>query len=204
MPAGSHINDAVQDNNATWVTGVKKAGSSQYMFTYKIENNNGLATYKDSIINLKAAANRIAILNGGTADPDSSHIGITGFRNNKKNNFQPEDLSYITRIYIPHFYLFSEKIKYTKPVILSASLSQNIPNPFNNTTTINYSIPQQFSSAQIIITDQSGKVLKQININSVAKGSLNVDASTLPSGAYCYSLIVNGKLIDTKQMVLVK
>src|SRR6266498_4749931 len=38
--------------------------------------------------------------------------------------------------------------------ISSASLEQNTPNPFSRATTINYTLPQQFSSAKIIITDK--------------------------------------------------
>jgi len=85
----------------------------------------------------------------------------------------------------------------------NASLGQNIPNPFSNSTTINYTLPQQYSSAEIIVTDKNGNTLKQI-ILSDNKGSITVDASTLTSGAYQYSLIIDGKLIDTKQMVLIK
>lgn len=83
-------------------------------------------------------------------------------------------------------------------------LQQNIPNPFTNTTIIGYSIPSKFSNAQIVITDKNGKNLKQINISGTGKGSVNIDASILASGAYQYSLIVDGRLIDTKQMVLAK
>jgi hypothetical protein len=82
----------------------------------------------------------------------------------------------------------------------AASLQQNIPNPFNHTTTIGYSLPDKFSSAQIIILDKNGKQLKQINIVGMRKGVVNVDASTLSSGAYNYSLIVDGRLIASKQM----
>jgi len=89
-------------------------------------------------------------------------------------------------------------------VISNASLQQNIPNPFNHTTTINYSLPQQYSSAKIIVVDKSGKVLKEVNVSGNSKGSTTVDASTLASGAYNYSLFVDGKLIDTKQMMLIK
>jgi hypothetical protein len=89
-------------------------------------------------------------------------------------------------------------------VLSSAALQQNIPNPFAQTTTISYSLPQKFSSAKMIVTDKSGKVLKQVNLSGSGKGSLNVDASTLASGAYQYSLYVDGKLIDSKQMVLTK
>jgi len=85
-------------------------------------------------------------------------------------------------------------------VMSDASLQQNIPNPFNHTTTINYSLPRQHSSAKIIVVDKSGKVLKEVNVSGNSKGSIMVDASTLASGAYNYSLFVDGKLIDTKQM----
>jgi len=87
-------------------------------------------------------------------------------------------------------------------VISAASLQQNIPNPFNHTTTINYILPQQYSSAKIIITDKSGKVLKEVNVTGAGKGNFKLDASTLASGAYQYTLYVDGKLIDTKQMIL--
>ena len=88
-------------------------------------------------------------------------------------------------------------------VISSSSLQQNIPNPFTHTTNIGYSLPQKFTSAQIVITDKSGRIIKAINILS-NKGNVIIDASTLASGAYQYSLIVDGRLIDTKQMVLAK
>jgi hypothetical protein len=88
--------------------------------------------------------------------------------------------------------------------ISSASLGQNIPNPFSNTTTISYTLPKSFASAQILITDKSGKVLKQVNVSGSARGSVQIDAATLSGGAYQYSLLVDGKLIDTKQMEHIK
>jgi hypothetical protein len=85
-----------------------------------------------------------------------------------------------------------------------ASLQQNIPNPFTHTTTIGYSLLQKFTNAQIIITDKLGKTLKTVNISGSGKGSLTVSASTLASGAYQYSLLIDGRLIATKQMVIAK
>jgi hypothetical protein len=85
-----------------------------------------------------------------------------------------------------------------------ASLEQNIPNPFANSTTIGYTLPQKFSSAQIIIADKNGKVLKQFTLSGAGKGSVHVDAAMLSSGAYSYALYVDGKMIDSKQMVLAK
>jgi hypothetical protein len=85
----------------------------------------------------------------------------------------------------------------------TASLQQNIPNPFNQSTTIHYNLPSKFNSAQIVISDYSGKALKQFTVSST-KGSITVYAATLSSGTYNYSLIVDGKLIDTKQMILTR
>jgi flagellar hook assembly protein FlgD len=88
--------------------------------------------------------------------------------------------------------------------ISTASLEQNTPNPFKNVTIINYTLPQQYASAKVMITDKSGKIIKEINVTGTGKGSVQVDASTLASGAYQYSLLINGKLIGTKQMVLAR
>ena len=57
---------------------------------------------------------------------------------------------------------------------------------------------------QFIIVDKNGRTLKDINLSGSGTGSLTVDASTLASGAYHYSLFVDGKLIATKQMILTK
>ncbi len=91
---------------------------------------------------------------------------------------------------------------YTANITDGASLEQNAPNPFNNSTSIGYTLLQKFTVAQIIITDKAGKTLKAVNISGTGKGKLTVDASVLASGAYNYSLIVDGKLIGTKQMIL--
>ena len=95
--------------------------------------------------------------------------------------------------------------------ITSAMLGQNIPNPFNQSTTISYSIPRKFSLAQIIVSDVSGKLIKQINlpastqgISGSSTGSVNINAASLTSGTYQYSLLVDGKLISTKKMILSK
>lgn len=84
------------------------------------------------------------------------------------------------------------------------SLGQNIPNPFKNVTTINYTLPQKYTSAKMVITDKSGKIIKQINVSGVGKGTVQLDAANLSSGSYQYALWLDGKLSGSKQMVLVK
>lgn len=88
--------------------------------------------------------------------------------------------------------------------LTNAALEQNTPNPVSNSTSIRYSLPQKFSNAQLIITDNNGRTMKQVKIADGGNGVVNVDASLLISGTYTYSLIVDGKIISTKQMIVKK
>jgi hypothetical protein len=98
----------------------------------------------------------------------------------------------------------ANKNEKTSTIITNASLEQNKPNPFTHNTTIGYTLPPNFTRAQIKITDINGKALKAINISGSGKGTLNVDAAILSSGAYNYSLYINGKLVSSKQMERLK
>ena len=86
----------------------------------------------------------------------------------------------------------------------TSSLAQNIPNPFKNSTIINYQLPKQYSSAKMMITDKAGNILKEIDITGSGKGNIKIDASTLAAGTYQYTLIVDGKILNSKQMVIIK
>ena len=83
-------------------------------------------------------------------------------------------------------------------------LGQNIPNPFNNTTAINYSVA---SSANVTLTvvDMTGKVVLTVNEGTKAAGDykITLDASTLAGGMYHYTLS-NGATSITKAMSVVK
>ena len=83
-------------------------------------------------------------------------------------------------------------------------LDQNTPNPFAEQTTITFSIPEDIGSAMIAFYDKSGRVMKMLTIDERGKGSITVFAEKLSSGIYSYSLIADGKVIDTKKMVCSK
>jgi hypothetical protein len=57
-------------------------------------------------------------------------------------------------------------------------------------------------NAFIRVVDNNGKLIKAFQINAIGYGQVELDCSNLVSGTYHYSLLVNGKLIDTKSMVL--
>jgi hypothetical protein len=88
--------------------------------------------------------------------------------------------------------------------IAGARLDQNVPNPFNNSSSISYYIPSGSHNAQLMITDASGKTLKTYSITQNGSGKQIISGSELTSGMYQYSLLVDGKLVDSKKMVLSK
>ena len=82
-----------------------------------------------------------------------------------------------------------------------AVLYQNIPNPFGEETMINYYIPENTSNAKIIFFDMYGQSMKEVPLTETGSGNIHVDSKNLASGIYSYSLIIGGKVIDTKKMV---
>jgi hypothetical protein len=80
-------------------------------------------------------------------------------------------------------------------------LNQNVPNPFAEQTTITYNVPASVGKAQLIFFNTNGQVIQTVDIKTRGKGKVNVFASDLSSGLYNYSLVADGKVIDSKKMV---
>lgn len=83
----------------------------------------------------------------------------------------------------------------------SIVLDQNVPNPFAEQTTINYFLPENVSKAQILFYNAQGKLIQSTELTQKGKGQLNVFASDLTNGIYTYTLVVDGKIIETKKMM---
>ena len=82
-------------------------------------------------------------------------------------------------------------------------LYQNNPNPFKEATTIRFSLEDGIKSAYICIFDMTGKLLKKISIPD-GDTSVKISGGELGEGMFFYSLIVNGREIDTKRMIITK
>lgn len=83
-------------------------------------------------------------------------------------------------------------------------LQQNQPNPFGETTILNYSLASDARNAQVVIRSLNGKLVKSITLSSTDKGKITIDARELSSGTYTYTLMVNNKSVDTKLMVVTR
>lgn len=84
-----------------------------------------------------------------------------------------------------------------------AVLYQNAPNPFTNSTVIKFALPEYTTNASIMIFNLQGALVKQIPVN-YQQVSITINGSELTAGMYVYSLIVEGKEVDTKRMILTK
>jgi hypothetical protein len=80
-------------------------------------------------------------------------------------------------------------------------LNQNVPNPFAESTVINYSIPATVVKAQIHFYDGQGKLINSVEITTRGAGQLNVFGEDLSSGTYTYTLVADGQIVSTKKMV---
>ncbi len=83
-----------------------------------------------------------------------------------------------------------------------AQLGQNTPNPFDENTIIEYYLPKNVNNAQVAVYDNAGKMIKEISIEANGQGQLDLQLTNLASGTYHYSLIVDGKVQDSKKMIL--
>lgn len=83
-------------------------------------------------------------------------------------------------------------------------LAQNFPNPFNPTTTIQFSIPEN-SPVKLTVFELTGKVIATLIDRNLIAGEYqyNWDASKSASGIYFYRIDA-GNFSQTKKMILLK
>ena len=88
--------------------------------------------------------------------------------------------------------------------VSSATLQQNAPNPFSSNTLIRCNVPSTAKQAQLRVYSSDGNLLKTYTLNNKGMNQVIINGATLSSGQYAYSLSVDGKVVDCKNMVLTK
>jgi hypothetical protein len=82
-----------------------------------------------------------------------------------------------------------------------AILYQNEPNPAGDQTKIRYYISEESSHAEMVFFDMYGKEIKRVVLENKGNAEVDVNTKDLDAGAYSYSLIVDGNIIETKTLV---
>ncbi len=85
-----------------------------------------------------------------------------------------------------------------------AKLYQNNPNPFTSNTEIKYYLPNETKEASIRIYNLVGEEIAKFDLLDRGYANLTINGNVLKAGMYNYALLVDGQLIDTKQMVLTR
>ena len=94
------------------------------------------------------------------------------------------------------------------PTVLA--LHENYPNPFNPVTMIKYDLPNDALVSMRIYSILGEEVSTLVSGNmmagfhSVAWNGKNNSQQLLPSGVYVYQMSVDGAIVDTRKMLLVK
>jgi len=101
----------------------------------------------------------------------------------------------------------------SKPVSVKTSpniptnihLTQNFPNPFNSTTSFNYSLTLQ-NKVSLILYNMRGEVLRVLvdEIKPAGSHTITLNISDFDSGVYFYTLQTESGYSTTKKMTLIK
>lgn len=81
------------------------------------------------------------------------------------------------------------------------SISQNTPNPFTGQSTVRVSVPDDASDAYIDILTLNGASLKRIPVSN-GLSEVSLSSFEFAPGTYLYTLVVNGKVSETRRMIV--
>ncbi|HAS41764.1 MAG TPA: hypothetical protein DCS93_14895 [Microscillaceae bacterium] len=84
----------------------------------------------------------------------------------------------------------------------AGKLFQNNPNPAGRGTSIGYALDNSVNKATITVYDWNGKPVKTYSLAQRGEGNLTIGANELKPGMYTYVLLVDGKALDTKRMII--
>jgi len=101
----------------------------------------------------------------------------------------------------------SVTIKYTtyplgieKPIAFQGSLSSGYPNPANENVTFHYMAPTGLQG-NLMIRNLVGSAVKDVMLPS-SDGKITIPTADLPGGIYFCSLMVDGKVLATKKLMV--
>ncbi|HED36680.1 MAG TPA: T9SS type A sorting domain-containing protein [Ignavibacteria bacterium] len=137
---------------------------------------------------------------------------ITSFCDLSQTKYNYPGVSLWEYSQISHSYVWNEYAAAWQVTFVSAesnapiryNLSQNYPDPFNPTTTINYTVPKN-SFVIIRVYDILGNEVTTLVNEEKSVGNYNVqfNGSNLASGIYFYSMHA-GNYVETKKLILMK
>ena len=65
-------------------------------------------------------------------------------------------------------------------------------------------VPGDYNNARIKIMDTRGKVVRTYTLSGRGRGLVTIHAGELSAGFYTYTLLVDGIVVDSKNMLLTR
>ncbi|HMQ68237.1 MAG TPA: T9SS type A sorting domain-containing protein [Ignavibacteria bacterium] len=172
---------------------------------FGISNAIGYRTQNEIWVSMNLIDSFLISTDGGfnwnlTATPDNSIISDMTFAD-KRNGWAVGKDGVILKYNSSLINIFNNEIHSPD----NYALYQNYPNPFNPDTRISYKL-RITSYVSLKVYDVLGNEIADLVNENKPAGSYKVEfsGSGLSSGIYFYSLYVNGVLVDTKSMMLLK
>lgn len=81
------------------------------------------------------------------------------------------------------------------------SISQNTPNPFTGQSTVRVSVSDDASDAYVDILTLNGASVKRIPVSN-GLSEVSLSSFEFAPGTYLYTLVVNGKVSETRRMIV--
>lgn len=97
-----------------------------------------------------------------------------------------------------------EEVESTAIDAVVNALYQNEPNPFTESTLIRCDVAEDVVKADLYIYTMNGEQLAEYAVTERGETSVTIDGGSLNAGMYLYALIADGKVVDTKRMILTK
>ena len=92
----------------------------------------------------------------------------------------------------------------TNLAAVANTLYQNEPNPFTVSTVIRCDVAGDVVKADLYIYNMNGEQIAEYAVAERGETSVTIDGGSLNAGMYLYALVADGKVIDTKRMILTK
>jgi hypothetical protein len=67
---------------------------------------------------------------------------------------------------------------------------------------VKYTLPQSISDAFMAVYDLTGKQITTFPIRDKGTSSLTITSENLAAGIYIYSIVADGKVVDSKRMIV--
>lgn len=193
-----------------YVANEKLAEATNLLYDIKAANNGKLDNFsrlQELILNLKLTSDKIY-----TIKTDAQIKNAIELIANDKNDYAyAHAQALLSKVFGYKYYEYVKlpstgnglRLKQNKETENFDPITNNMliyPNPSNSNTNVSYLLPEQFSSAEVIVYDLMGKQLIKESLNK-DKTSTILNTQNLTAGIYFVNLFIDNNLTETKKLI---